>query len=432
MNLKEYPWLDERVYREKLSNGLSVIVLPKSGFSRKIAYFVTDFGAIHTEFAFGGKTYRAPDGIAHFLEHKLFEMPQSRDVSAEFAALGASANAFTSYDMTAYYFSCTENFEQCLKILVEFVSTPYFTEESVQKELGIIDQEIGMNEDAPDSCVYENLMRAAFAAHPIRVPILGSRESIREITPEMLTLCHNAFYTPGNMLLCVVGDVDPEQVKAIVLEILGDQPREVGRKIAGWSEPAACPEALVTAEMEVAMPMFNMLFKCGEVSHGEAGIRRETVADLAAEALFGESSALYLRLYQEGLIDSSFGGGFEVIDGCSMLMIAGDSDDPEAVREAILEQAEILVREGIPESDFRRMNRSALGRRIKALDSFDSTCFRLCAYHMTDFDYFDFPRIQESVSAEDIRNFLAEVIRRDNCALSVLYPFNQEESHESH
>ena len=428
MVMQQYPRLDERVYREKLSNGLDVIVLPRPGFSRKIAYFVTDYGAIHTAFSFGGQEYRAPDGIAHFLEHKLFDMPGGRDVTAEFASYGASTNAFTSYDMTAYYFSCTENFEQCLKILVEFVSTPYFTQESVQKELGIIDQEIGMNEDAPDSCVYENLMTAAFSEHPIRIPILGTRETIRQITPEMLNLCHRAFYTPGNMLLCVVGDVDPEMVKQTALDILGDQPREVGRKISGWKEPAACPEATISSKMEVAMPMFSMLFKCGEVPHGETGIRRETVADLAAEALFGESSELYLRLYEEGLIDSSFGGGFEVIDGCSMLMLSGDSDDPEAIREAILHQAEILVKEGIPESDFGRINRSALGRRIKSLDSFDATCFRLCAYQMTEFDYFDFPRIHETVTAEDVRAFLAEVIRPDNCALSIIYPINQEET----
>ena len=431
MVMQEYPRLDERVYREKLSNGLDVIVLPRAGFSRKIAYFVTDYGAIHTAFSFGGKEYRAPDGIAHFLEHKLFDMPGGRDITAEFAALGASTNAFTSYDMTAYYFSCTENFAECLKILVKFVSTPYFTEESVQKELGIIDQEIGMNEDAPDSCVYENLMTAAFSEHPIRVPILGTRETIREITPEMLTLCHKAFYTPGNMLLCVVGDVDAEQVKSIALEVLGEEPREVGKKLTGWEEAPICPRQTVSANMEVAMPMFSMLFKCPAVPLGEAGMRRETVADLAAEALFGESSALYLRLYEEGIIDSSFGGGFEVIDGCSMLMVSGDSDQPEAIREAILEQAEILVKEGIPEEDFRRMNRSALGRRIKALDSFDSTCFRLCAYHMTEFDYFQFPRIHESITREELRQFLEETIRPDNCALSIIYPTNQEESHES-
>ena len=427
MKLHEYPRLDERVYRKTLANGLDVILVPRKGFSRKIAYFVTDFGAIHTHFAFQGQEYRVSDGIAHFLEHKLFDMPGGRDVSAEFAACGASTNAFTGYDMTAYYFSCTDHFDACLRLLLEFVSTPYFTEESVRKELGIIDQEIGMNEDAPDSCVYENLMTAAFTAHPIRVPILGTRKSIREITPEMLHLCHRAFYTPGNMLLCVVGDVDPETVETIALEVLGEEERPVGRKLRDWSEPAACPRELVTDRMEVAMPMFSLLFKCPEVAHGEKGFLRETVADMAAEILFGESSQLYMRLYEDGIIDSSFGGGFETIDGCSMLMISGDSDDPEAVREAIVEQAGKLVREGISQADFLRIRRGAHGSRIKALDSFDSTCFRLCAYHMTGFDYFDFPRVQELVTAEQVREFLAEVVRRENCSMSVIYPVSQEE-----
>ena len=427
MKLTQYPRLDEQLLREKLPNGLDVILLPRKGFSRKIAYFVTDFGSVHTDFFFEGKEHHVPAGVAHFLEHKLFDLP-GRDVSAEFAAQGAHTNAFTSYDMTAYYFSCTEGFETCLRLLLEFVSTPYFTEESVNKEFGIIDQEIGMNEDAPDSRIYENLMTAAFSSHPIRVPILGTRETIREITPEILTTCHRAFYTPGNMLLCVVGDVEPETVTSIAREVLGDEPREVGRKLRDWNEPESCPQEMVEGAMEVAMPMFSLLFKCPYPGHGEEGIRREIIAELACEILFGESSELYQKLYEEGVIDTSFGGGFEIIDGCAMLMVSGDSDCPEEVRSAIIAQAAKLAREGIAKTDFDRMLRCALGSRIKGLDNFDSTCFRLCAYHMTDFDYFDFPRIYESVTMEEIRDFLADYVREDNCALSVIYPTHQEET----
>ena len=428
MRKYEYPRLDEQLYRQVLPNGLNVILLPRKGFSRKIAYFVTDFGSIHTEFSFAGRNWQVPAGVAHFLEHKLFDMPGDRDVSAEFAARGANTNAFTSYDMTAYYFSCTEGFEDCLRLLLEFVSTPYFTEESVRKELGIIDQEIGMNEDAPDSRLYDNLMAGAYAAHPIRVPILGSRESIRQITPEILHTCHRAFYTPGNMLLCVVGDVEPETVTAIAREVLGDEKREVGRKIRGWDEPAESCRSEVQDSMEVAMPMFSLLFKCPPVDKGEMGIRREILAELACELLFGESSELYQQLYQEGVIDTSFGGGFEVIDGCAMLMISGDSEEPETVREAILSQARKLAREGIDRKDYDRMLRCALGTRIKGLDSFDSTCFRLCAYHLSDFDYFDFPRIYESITPEEIRDFLGQAVRPETGCLSVIYPNCQEET----
>jgi len=426
MNVTEYPRLGEKLYKRKLSNGLTVMVVSRPGFTRKLAYFVTDFGAVHTDFELDGQEIHVPAGIAHFLEHKMFDLPGERDVSAELAALGAGTNAFTSYDMTAYYISCTENFEPALKLLLEFVSTPYFTEESVQKEIGIIDQEIGMHLDNPDSRVFENLALGLYENHPIRVPILGSSESIRKITPQLLHDCHRAFYTPGNMILCVVGDVDPERVAEIATQMLGDQPRSVGKKLRAWNETMTRVSAQQSMQMEVAMPMFNLGFKCEYPGSGEAAIRQEMVGDLAAEALFGESSELYLRLYEQGLIDSSFGGGFETIDGMAMLLCSGDSDDAEAVREAVLQQAEKLSREGVNEETFLRMKRSAFGRRVRDLDSFDSTCFRLCAYEMSDYDYFDFPALYERIEKEEIQEFLRRVVRPERCSLSVINPLEEE------
>lgn len=421
-----YGELDETCYKEVLENGLTVAVVKREGFTKRLAYFVTDYGAIHTDFTLEGKQYHAPAGVAHYLEHKLFDMPGGRDVSAEFAALGAMTNAFTSYDLTAYYFSCTENFHDCLKLLLEFVSTPYFTEESVEKERGIIDQEIGMNQDAPDSVIFENLMTAMFEKHPIRVPILGTSETIREITAETLHLCHRAFYTPGNMLLCVVGDVDPEEVKALALEVLGTEKREVGKKSPLPVEAMTTPEKNTERVMEVAMPMFNLAFKCEPLGLGDAAIRQEMIADLAAEALFGESSELYLELYEAGIIDSSFGGGFETIDGCAILMCSGDSDEPEAVRSAILEQAAKIAAGGIEEEAFLRMKRSALGRRIRQLDSFDGTCFRVCAYHFSGFDYFRFPEIYRGIEKEEIQAFIARIVTEERSCLSVIRPVSQQ------
>ena len=227
METIQYPKLGETMHTHICQNGLTVKIVPRPGFQRKMAYFVTDFGSIHTDFELDGEVHHVPAGIAHFLEHKMFELP-GRDVSAEFAALGANVNAFTSYDMTAYYFTCSENFMESLALLLEFVSTPYFTEESVRKEIGIIDQEIGMNEDSPDARVFEDLMKCLYRQHPIRVPILGSRESLRKITPELLELCHRAFYTPANMILCIVGDVDAEEVAALAEKVLGSTKKPVG------------------------------------------------------------------------------------------------------------------------------------------------------------------------------------------------------------
>jgi predicted Zn-dependent peptidase len=416
-----YPELSEQVYRQTLPNGLTVAVVPRPGFTKKLAYFVTDYGAIHTEFTLDGETVNAPAGVAHYLEHKLFDMPD-RDVMAQFAALGAVPNAFTSYDLTAYYFNCTENFYESLRLLLEFVSTPYFTEESVQKEQGIIGQEIGMNADNPDTRVFENLMGAMYRKHPIAVPILGDKESIAQITPQVLETCHRAFYRPGNMLLCVVGDVDPQKVADIATEVLPQTDTARVTRVQTWQEEMTCPQSYVEQSMEVAMPMFQLGFKCESPELGDPAVRCEVVGDLASEALFGESSSLYLRLYEQGLIDGSFGGGLETVDGLALLTVSGDSDAPEQVRDAILQEARRLCAEGLEEKDFLRMKRSALGRRIRDLDSFDSTAFRICAYHFSQYDYFRLPSVYRAVEIPEILEFLQRVVTPQRCSLSVIKP----------
>lgn len=421
MDKKFYPELSETVYRHTLPNGLPIILVHRPGFTRKLAYFVTDMGAIHRSFTVDGKHYTVPDGIAHYLEHKLFDMPDG-EVSEKFAQLGANVNAFTGYDMTAYYFSCTDHFEESLKLLLEFVSTPWFTEQSVQKEQGIIGQEIDMNLDNPDTQSFEQLVKAVYVNHPVKHPILGTRESIAEITPEILALTHSAFYRPDNMLLCVVGDVDMESVCNLAQAVLPPKPESTVTAVRTWQEDMTCPQDTITCSMEVAMPNFLLGFKCEPLGHGEEAVRREFIGDLAAEALFGESSGLYLQMYEDGLIDSGFGGGFDTVEGMAVLTAGGDSDYPEKVRDAILRQAQKLLQEGIPEADFLRMKRSAMGRRLRDLDSFDSTCFRMCAYHFSGFDYFEFPSIYRQVHAQEVLEFLERVITPERCSLAVIYP----------
>ena len=417
-----YPRLQETVWRKVLSNGLTVMVVPRPGFTKKLCYFVTDFGAIHTDFTMDGKHWQVPAGIAHYLEHKLFDMPGGRDVTGEFAALGAIPNAFTSYDLTAYYFSCTENFDACLRLLLEFVSTPYFTDETVAKEQGIIGQEIDMNRDNPDTQIFEMLMESMYDRHPIRVPILGHRETIAKITPETLHACHKAFYRPDNMLLCVVGDVDADSVETIAMDILGNPQQPPVERVRRWEEEMTCPVKYSEKNMDVAMPTFHLGFKCESWEPGEEAVRREITAELAAEALFGESSALYHKLYESALIDTSFGGGFETIDGMSMFTASGDSNDPKAVCDAIVVRAKELAQTGIDEADFLRMKRSALGRRLRSLDSFEATCYRLCAYHFSGFDYFRFPEIYAAIQSSDVQTFLGHAVTEDRMSLAVLYP----------
>ena len=421
METKFYPQVGETLYKATLPSGLKMVVLPRPGFAKKLCYLVTDYGAIHRDFEMDGKKYSAPAGVAHYLEHKLFDMP-GRDITEEFASLGASPNAFTSYDMTAYYFSCTENFRENLNLLLEFVTTPYFTEESVTKEQGIIGQEIDMNLDNPDSRLFDLLMEEMYGVHPINTPILGTKESIAKITPQVLTDCHRAFYKPDNMFLCVVGDVDPEEVAQLAEARFAELPNPVVTAPREWDEPMETCKKEVSTQMEVAMPMFQLGFKAEALPNGEAGVRGEIIGDLAAEALFGESSHLYLKLYEEGLIDASFGGGFEAVEGMALLTASGDSENPQAVRDAILAEAKRLVSEGIDENDFLRMQRSALGRRIRGLDSFESTCFRLCAYHFSHFDYFEIPAVYRQVTPADLTQFLQKVVTEDRMCMAVIAP----------
>ena len=419
MEKRYYPQVDETLYRETLPCGLEIAVLPRPGFSKKLCYLVTDFGAIHTEFTIDGETCHVPGGVAHYLEHKLFDMP-GRDITEEFSTLGAVPNAFTGYDMTAYYFSCAENFYDNLKLLLEFVTTGYFTPESVQKEQGIIGQEILMNEDSPDNVLFEMLVRAMYENHPIRVPILGTQDSIAQITPQVLQSCHRAFYRPENLLLCAIGDIDPDTVAKLARQAMENLPTPSVTAVKSWEEPMAVKTPFVTRSMEVSMPMFQLGFKCEDAGKGPDAIRQEAIGDLACEALFGESSALYMWLYEEGIIDGSFGGGFETVDGMALLTASGDSDFPEKVKAAILQEAARLVAEGLKKADFLRMKRSALGRRLRDLDSFDATCFRVCAYHFSGYDYFRFPEIYETITQADILEFLQRVVTEDRCCMAII------------
>ena len=425
-----YPALDERLYKTVLPNGLRVLVQPRKGFSRKIAYFVTDFGALHTHFTLDGEKMRVPDGVAHFLEHKLFEMPEG-DVTEAFSAMGAMPNAYTAPGMTAYFFTCTEHFEQCLRLLLEFVSTPYFTEQSVAKEQGIIAQEIGMNLDNPYYMCYVNLIEMMYRDHPITVPVLGTEESIARITPQILRDCHRAFYHPSNMLLCVVGDVEPEMVSAMAQEILGKECAPAVERQRHWDEEMTVCESYREMRMKVASKGFQMGFKCEPIPDGEEGFRAEVVAELALEALIGESSELYLELYEQGVIDSSFGASFDAMEDLAMVAMGGDAEDLDRIRTAVIDQARKLAAQGISPEELQRLKRSFMGRRLRRLDSFDGTCSNLAVYELLRFDYLQFPHVYEKITEGELLEFLGRVFTEERCAVSVVLPQEEGESHES-
>lgn len=414
--------LREMFYEERLPNGLLIRVIPRPDFAKTYSFFATDFGSIDTKFTMDGKVYETPAGVAHYLEHKLFDMPDG-NVMQQFSALGGSPNAFTGYSMTAYHVESTENWRENLELLLRYVSTPYFTEESVEKERGIIAQEIRMYEDSSGSRMYENLFAALYQHHPIRVPIAGTVESIQDITAQTLYDCHKAFYDPSNMMLCVAGPVDPELVVESARNILPKTPGGVGGRDYGPAEPLTAEKmARVEQNMEVSMPGFTVAFRCDTPKTGADILRQELVGDLAAELLVGESTAFYTKLYEDGLIDCDFSAGYEGVKTLGMLSIGGDSNEPERVVDAVLKEAERLGREGADEALFQRLKRSAFGRRIRELDSFENICYRMCQSTFEGAFYYDFPDLYRSITLDETVRMIRDTVVPQRAALSLIYP----------
>ena len=415
-----YNRIGESVHRETLPNGLEVCVVPRSGFAKKYAFFATRYGGMDTRFCLDGEWLDTPAGIAHYLEHKMFDTEEGNALQ-DLATNGAEPNAFTSNAMTGYYFDSTDHFEENLEILLSFVSIPWFTEESVAKEQGIIGQEIRMVEDNPDWQIYMQMLKAMYSASPARTSIAGTVESISHITAETLYDCHKAFYTPSNMVLTVVGDVDPHHVVDLARRIL---PREGGPVIPRdyGTEPEEVAQKEVSCQMEVSAPQFLTGFKCRPAREDEDHLRMEIIGDLACDILLGESSPLYLRLYDQGLINTSFGGAFETMPGIAYLYAGGDSKDARAVTTEIVKEARRLCEEGIDEDFYQRLKRAAYGDNLRGLNSFETIAISLTEGYFLNFDPLSFPQVYESITKEDVVAFLRENIREDRMVLSEILP----------
>ena len=349
----ESPVLGERVLRVDHPSGLTILMCPMAGYTTTYAMFSAKVGSIDTTF----KTQReedfveVPAGIAHFLEHKMFEC-EDGDAFAKYAKTGASANAFTSFDRTAYLFSCAGNFQESLEILLDFVSRPYFTPETVQKEQGIIGQEIRMYDDDPGWRSLFNLLQALYHVNPVRLDIAGTTDSIAEITDQLLYRCYHTFYSLGNMVLTVAGNFRPEDVLEAADKILkkGEDIRIQWRKA---QEPREVAQSYVEQPLSVSTPLFQLGFK-GTAGDSLQNLKRQIADEILLEILCGESSTLYRQLYDSGLINGTF--EYEVLAGRDYLccMYGGESRDPKKVRDAICGEVRRLMAEGIDPEAFRR------------------------------------------------------------------------------
>ena len=415
-----YERIGEAVCRETLPNGLRINIVPKQDFAKSYAFFATRYGGMDTRFCLNGKWLDTPAGIAHYLEHKMFDTKEGNALQ-ELAKNGAEPNAFTSNAITGYYFDSTTHFEKNLEILLSFVSIPYFTEESVAKEQGIIGQEIRMIEDNPDWQIYTRMMKALYSTSTARTSIAGTVESISHITAETLYDCHKAFYTPSNMVLTVVGNVDPVHVVDIARRVL---PREGGPVIPRdyGTEPAAVAEKETKLTMEVSCPQFLTGFKCTPVDDGEDYMRQSLIGDMACDILLGDSSPLYLRLYDQGLINTSFGGAFEMMPGVAYLYAGGDSKDARAVAAEIQKEARRLTEEGINEDFYQRVRRASFGSNLRGLNSFENIAVSLSEGYFHGYDPFRFPQVFDTITKEDITAFLRENLTEDRAVLSEIVP----------
>lgn len=421
-----YPRIGETVRRHTLPNGLRLCIVPKQDFRRTYAMFGTAYGGMDMRFQIDGEWLDTPAGIAHYLEHKMFDTEEGNALQM-LATNGAEPNAFTSNAITCYYFSSTEKFYENLEILLSFVSVPYFTDESVEKEQGIIAQEIGMIEDNPEWQCYKRLMQALYQNSPARTPIAGSVESISHITAKTLYDCHRAFYNPANMCLVVVGDVDEEKILAMACDIFPDTKAITAARDYGDEEPLVPHEKETKCAMEVSMTTFMAGFKCPPQHGGEAQMRNNLLGDLAIDVLLGESSPLYAHLYSEGLINGTFGCSYDILPGAAYVYLGGDSCDPHKVMEAILAEAKRVADEGVDEAYYRRLKNANFGSTLKGLNSFENIAVSEVEAIFRGYDPFRFPEVFDSITREDVQDFIRENLTAERCAISIIEPLTEKE-----
>ena len=424
IKVTELKELGEKYITARHKSGLEITLVPKD-FSVYYALFSTKYGAADNCFKLEGEKEftRVPDGIAHYLEHKMFENENGEDTFERFAKFGADANAFTSTDVTAYLFSCTDHFKENLEILLDYVSKPYFTPETVAKEQGIIGQEIKMGEDNPHRALYYNMLDALYKDNQCKLNVAGTVESISHITAELLYSCYNTFYNLSNMMLVVSGNTTMEEILEVCDRIL---PVKAPVKIIRHynEEQPTVNKKRVKAQFEVSKPMFAIGVKNPDVKTSSYDImKQDAECTLLFELLFGETSEFALDVYESGLVNgffASYSGGKVSSYG----EIGGESDDPEAVYEKLTSYIERKKSEGFSEQDFERIKKAGYADVVRALDSTripEQITFR----KIENMDFFEYADIFKNVKFEDMTPLLKTLFTEDHLCMSVVEPIKK-------
>ena len=420
MQKKNYENIGECIYEGTLENGLRIRVIPKKGFSSFYAAFATDYGGAHRRFQIDGQMLDTPAGVAHFLEHKMFDLPNGDNALTMLSANGADPNAFTSSGITCYYFQCTHSFEENLRLLLHFVSTPYFTDETVQKEQGIIAQEIRMGEDNPGVAIYYNLLKLLYSHHPVRDQVAGTVESIAEITAETLYACHKVFYAPSNMVLCVEGDVDPDRIEAIAREELSPERASVPSADFGEDEGLLPYESERTVAMPVSAPQF--LFGAKIEQHEGDILRQRLVGSLALRLLLGSSSPFYTRLYADGTLNRDFDYETDYTAGTATIIIGGESKEPEKVLRELNAEVEAVKEKGLDDERFQRAKRASLGARLRGLEDFENVCLSVVDGVFDGYEALDAIEMLDAIERSECEDFIVTNLAPERIAVSVITP----------
>lgn len=422
----EHKQLQETIFYEKQANGLQVYLLPKTEYNKTYATFTTNYGSIDNVFQVAGKDQTViPDGVAHFLEHKMFEQESGEDVFQEFSRQGASANAFTSFTRTSYLFSCTENVEENLTTLLDYVQSPYFTDENVEKEKGIIGQEIEMYDDNPDWRSYFGLIEAMYQYHPVKIDIAGTIESIAKITKETLYTCYHSFYHPSNMILFVVGAISPESMMQQIKQNQEKKTFDIQRDVHRYfmKEPDQVSQKRKEIRLSVGIPKCLFGFKEKNIALNKTGralLKQELATEIVLEVLLGTSSELYQKLYDEGLIDDGFGSDYALEKNYGFTLIGGDTQDPDTLLKRIEDEIPAMVRDGISEKEFERTRKKKIGSYLKAFNSPEWIANQFTSYQFKDTDVFQIIPILEELHIDDVNHRMKEHFDWNQFASSVV------------
>lgn len=411
--------LHEKYYEIDHKSGLKIFVMPKEHYSSAYAVIGTRYGSIDTKFKRSDRSdfVTVPEGIAHFLEHKLFES-EELDAFTRYAETGASANAYTSFDKTCYLFQCTDRFEDSLRILLDFVTHPYFTKETVEKEQGIIGQEITMYYDVPGWMSTFNLLKCLYKNHPVRIDIAGTVDSISHITDKLLYDCYDTFYNLNNMALAVVGNVDVDSVLAVCDEVL-KKSADVKIERAFEQEPREIVKSYEEYHLSVGMPVFSFGYK-EECKTPMRTVKELIEMNVLLEVLAGETSPLYTSLFEKGLINSSFSKEYFVGNGYEAVIFDGESNNAAEVAQEIKAEVENLRTNGFSDERFEAARRSLYGKEIMSYNDIDDVANSMIASCFGGFGVFDALEIYKSVQKSDIEKLLAEKLNEQYSALSVV------------